>query len=175
MSIGNHFAAVIGWADFHRSQLNGNFCERRGDLFYPMREKFHYQAQPGEGASQFDRNGAPIWRMTFLFGFPQARRTAPEFRQLFELGRVLFDSPNEVVPATAQDLEWFDPVLLAEAADCLFNRLLNGKHAFWIDKRFRRIIEVDVFDIEVRNQPVAVPKRTADFEAIIQKRIQRSR
>ena len=53
--------------------------------------------------------------------------------------------------------------------------LLDRKDAFWIDKGFRRIVEVDVFDIEVRNQVRAVPERPANFKAAVQKQIQRLR
>ena len=58
----------------------GIFVMRRGDLFYPMRKKFHYQAETGEGARQLDRNSAAIWRMNFGFAFPtssEGRARAP--------------------------------------------------------------------------------------------------
>ena len=63
------------------------------------------------------------------------------------------------------------PVLSQKLLNCFHDRLLDRKDAFRIYKRFRRIIEVDVFDIEIRNQCVAVPKRPADFETTIQKRV----
>ena len=33
-----------------------------------------------------------------------------KLRQRFKDGGVLFDSPNEMVPATAQNVQWFNPV-----------------------------------------------------------------
>ena len=101
----------------------------------------------------------------------QARWTLAKLRQRFKDGGVLFDSPNEVVSTTAQNVQWFDPVLLQKPLNGLLHWLLDGEHAFRFDKRFRRMIEVDVLNIEIRKQCVAVPEGTADFETIIQKRI----
>ena len=61
---------MFGWPDLHRRQFHRNFCVRRGNLFYPMRKEFHYQAETGEGAGQLDRNGAAIRRMNLRFGIP---------------------------------------------------------------------------------------------------------
>ncbi len=51
-----------------------------------------------------------------------------------------------------------------ELLNCFHDRLLNRKDALRIDKRFRRIVEVDVFNIEIRDQCVVIPERTANFK-----------
>jgi hypothetical protein len=136
-----------------------------------MREKFHYQTETREGASQSERNGVSAWWMKLLLDCVQARWALSNLRQRSKDGGILFDSPNEVMPATTQNVEWLDSVLVQKLLDGLFDWLLYGEDPLWIDERFRRIIEVDVFDIEIRNQGLAIPKGAADFEAMIQKRI----
>ena len=77
---GNHFAAMIGRPDFYGRQFHRNFCERRGNLFYPMRKKFHYQTETGEGARQLDWDSAAIRRMKLRFGIStssEGRAPAP--------------------------------------------------------------------------------------------------
>ena len=58
--------------------------------------------------------------VTLLVGCVQARWTLAKLRQRFKDGGVLFDSPNEVVPTTAQNVQWFDPVLLQKPLNGLF-------------------------------------------------------
>ena len=45
-------------------------------------------------------------------------------------------------------MQRLNAVLSQELLDCFRDRLLNRKDAFRIDKRFRRIVEVDVFNVE---------------------------
>ena len=76
-----------------------------------------------------------------------------------------------MMPAAAQNMQRFNAVLSQKLLNCFHDRLLNRKDALRIDKRFRRIVEVDVFNIEIRDQCVVIPERTANFKTIVQKRI----
>ena len=107
---------MFGRPHFHRCQFHGNLCKRRGDSFYPVRQKFHHQTETGKRAGEFQWHGAKIWRMQFSFHFPQARWPASDLRQLPKLGGSLFDAPDEMVPAPAQIVQRLDPILIAEVA-----------------------------------------------------------
>ena len=69
-----------------------------------------------------------------------------------------------MVTASAENVQRVNAVLSQKLLNCFHDRLLNRKDALRIDKRFRRIVEVDVFNIEIRDQCVAVPERTANFK-----------
>ena len=112
-----------------------------------------------------------VRRMNFGFAFPQTRGTAPDLHQFFEHGRILRNSPDKMVAAAAEHVQRVDTVLSQKLFNCFHDRLLNRKDALRIDKRFRRIVEVDVFNIEIRDQCVVIPERTANFKTTIQKRI----
>ena len=163
---------MIGRPDFYGRQFNRNFCERRGDLFYPMRKKFHYQPETGEGTRQLDWDSAAIRRMNVVLRLPtssEGRDRAPTIS--WNSSELCSIRQTKWCPRPLRTCSGAMPVLSQKLLNCFHDRLLNCKDALRIEKHFRRIIEVDVFNIEVRNQCVAIPERTADFKTIVQKRI----
>ncbi len=106
--------------------------------------------------------------MRLLFGPAQARGDLSNFREHLKNGRPLLNPPNEMVPTTAQNVEGFDSVFLQNPLNGLLDWMLNRKRPFWIDERLGRIVEVNVFDIEIGDQSLAVPERPADFKTAVQ-------
>ena len=170
----NHLAAMFGRPDLDRRQFDRNPRYRRGDLFDAMREKFHYQTETGEGASQFDRNGVTTWMMDFLFGCRRPGGPCPISANSSKLGGILFDLPDEVVPAAAQDVEWFDPVLLKSRSIVCRTGSWSAKTRSGSTKASAGLSKL-TYSMSKSAISVAVPKGTANFETAIQKGIQRSR
>ena len=78
-----------------------------------------------------------------------------------------------MVTATAQNMQRFDTVGLQKTGNCLFYWHLRRENALWIEERLCGLVEVNILDIEICDERFAVPKRAADFESVVQKRVER--
>src|SRR5581483_1886349 len=114
-----------------------------------MRQELHDQTETCECAGEFDGNGVSFRWMKLTFHIPQAGWALADLRQLRKDGGVLLDLPNEMMAAAAQYVLRFNAVISQKLLDCFCNRPLNRKDALWIDKRLHRVVEVDVFDVEI--------------------------
>jgi hypothetical protein len=86
--------------------------------------------------------------------------------------RILRNPPNEMMTASAQQMQRFDPVAGEKARDRFAYWRLQIESALGIQKCFVRPIEVDVFHIEIGNERAIIPKRARNFGSFCQKALE---
>ena len=87
---------------------------------------------------------------------------APGLGQPREDLRSAVDPPDEVVAASAQNVERLDAVVTEDAFHRHLDRFLQGESAGRIEVGLGREVEIDIFDVEVGDERIAVGQRAAN-------------
>ena len=92
------------------------------------------------------------------------------FGQPREDPRGAADAPDEVMTAPAQDMQRFDAVMTEHALDRQFERFLQGKGTSRVEVGIGREVEIDILDIEMGDERIAVGQGPADIASGIELR-----
>jgi len=155
----DHFAPAPGRRRLDGGQVNGNDGLGVRILHDEARHEFHEESEPGEGAGDGRRveSVAPAQQERVV-----ELRDAPGLGQPGEDFGGAPDAPDEVMAASAQDMQRFDAVVGEDVFDRGLHRFLQREGAGRIEIGVGREIEIHILDVEVRQQRVAVGQGAAD-------------
>ena len=88
----------------------------------------------------------------------------PEAGQPGKRGGVLSNAPDEVVPSSAQTMQGHDAKLEQEFFHDPLDGRLHVENPLRLEESLCRMVEIDIFDIEIRDQRQAIPQRPANVD-----------
>jgi hypothetical protein len=155
-------------ADFDRSQFHRHLALRGGALFDLVRDKFHHQPEARERCAKFRRHMLTGGRA--LGGVETFERSShvPETREFRKGFAHPADPPDEMIAAAGHQFQRMNAEGRQHLARGRHDGRLEREDAFLIQECIRGIIEIDVLEIEMRDQRGAIPERAVQLGAAIQ-------